>query len=157
VVPRPHDLGAQEGRRDHGLTDVVIEVLDARLPEASSNPMIRELRLFRQRPCLKLLNKADLADPEATRPGWISTTPAGRQGGGHLLQETRATRRASRPVQDPGAASQRRHQAAAHADHGHPQRRQIDPDERPAQAPRRRRRRRAGGDQVADAQDLGAP
>ena len=40
--------------------DVVIEVLDARLPEASSNPMIRELRLHRQRPCLKILNKAVL-------------------------------------------------------------------------------------------------
>ena len=50
--------------------DVVIEVLDARLPEASCNPMIRELRQFRNRPCLKLLNKADLADPEATR-AWI--------------------------------------------------------------------------------------
>ena len=52
------------------LTDVVIEVLDARLPEASSNPMIRELRLHRQRPCLKLLNKADLADPVATA-AWL--------------------------------------------------------------------------------------
>jgi ribosome biogenesis GTPase A len=51
-------------------TDVVIEVLDARLPEASSNPMIRELRLARQRPCLKLLNKADLADPAATA-AWL--------------------------------------------------------------------------------------
>jgi len=51
--------------------DVVIEVLDARCPEASSNPMIRELRLQRQRPCLKLLNKADLADPEATR-AWLA-------------------------------------------------------------------------------------
>ncbi len=51
-------------------TDVVIEVLDARLPEASSNPMIRELRLARQRPCLKLLNKADLADPIATA-AWL--------------------------------------------------------------------------------------
>ena len=50
--------------------DVVVEVLDARLPEAGSNPMIHELRHFRQRPCLKLLNKADLADPEATR-AWI--------------------------------------------------------------------------------------
>jgi len=53
------------------LTDVVIEVLDARLPEASCNPMIRELRTFRQRPCLKLLNKADLADPAATQ-AWIA-------------------------------------------------------------------------------------
>jgi len=50
--------------------DVVIEVLDARLPEASSNPLIHELRNFRQRPCLKLLNKSDLADPEVTR-AWI--------------------------------------------------------------------------------------
>ena len=50
--------------------DVVIEVVDARLPEASTNPIVRELRLFRQRPCLKVLNKADLADPEATK-AWI--------------------------------------------------------------------------------------
>ena len=47
-------------------TDLVIEVLDARLPEASCNPMVEELRLFRQRPCLKILNKVDLADPGAT-------------------------------------------------------------------------------------------
>ncbi|MCK9283538.1 MAG: ribosome biogenesis GTPase YlqF [Rhodocyclaceae bacterium] len=52
------------------LTDVVIEVLDARLPEASSNPMIRELRLHRQRPCLRLLNKSDLADPAVTQ-AWL--------------------------------------------------------------------------------------
>ncbi len=50
--------------------DVVIEVTDARLPEASSNPMISELRRFRNRPCLKLLNKADLADPAVTR-AWM--------------------------------------------------------------------------------------
>ncbi|MBS0543964.1 MAG: 50S ribosome-binding GTPase, partial [Proteobacteria bacterium] len=51
-------------------TDVVIEVTDARLPEASSNPMIGELRRFRNRPCLKLLNKSDLADPVVTR-AWM--------------------------------------------------------------------------------------
>jgi len=51
--------------------DVVIEVTDARLPGASGNPMIEELRRFRNRPCLKLLNKADLADPEATRE-WMA-------------------------------------------------------------------------------------
>ncbi len=51
-------------------TDVVIEVLDARLPEASCNPIIHELRLHRQRPCLKILNKADLADPAVTR-AWL--------------------------------------------------------------------------------------
>ncbi len=51
-------------------TDVVIEVLDARLPEASCNPIIMELRLHRQRPCLKILNKADLADPVVTQ-AWL--------------------------------------------------------------------------------------
>ncbi|MDR2507331.1 MAG: ribosome biogenesis GTPase YlqF [Candidatus Accumulibacter sp.] len=51
--------------------DVVIEVVDARLPEASTNPMVHELRLHRQRPCLKILNKADLADPGATK-SWIA-------------------------------------------------------------------------------------
>lgn len=51
--------------------DVVIEVLDARIPEASHNPMIEELRLFRQRPNLKILNKADLADPAATQ-AWLN-------------------------------------------------------------------------------------
>ena len=52
------------------MVDVVVEVVDARLPQASSNPMIHELRAFRQRPCLKLLNKADLADPVATA-AWL--------------------------------------------------------------------------------------
>src|SRR5574343_1395879 len=52
------------------VADVVVEVLDARLPQASSNPMIHELRHFRQRPCLKLLNKADVADPVATK-AWL--------------------------------------------------------------------------------------
>jgi ribosome biogenesis GTPase A len=50
--------------------DVVIEVLDARLPEAGSNPLVHELRAFRQRPCLKVLNKSDLADPLVTK-AWI--------------------------------------------------------------------------------------
>lgn len=52
-------------------TDVVIEVLDARIPEASHNPMIEELRRYRQRPNLKILNKADLADPAATQ-AWLN-------------------------------------------------------------------------------------
>lgn len=52
-------------------TDVVIEVLDARLPAASHNPIIDEMRLFRQRPNLKVLNKADLADPASTQ-AWLN-------------------------------------------------------------------------------------
>jgi len=44
--------------------DVVIEVLDARLPHSSTNPMIRELR--KDKPYLKVLSKSDLADDETT-------------------------------------------------------------------------------------------
>ena len=51
--------------------DVVIEVVDARLPAASTNPLVQELRLHRQRPCLKVLNKSDLADPRVTK-AWIA-------------------------------------------------------------------------------------
>lgn len=62
--------------------DVVIEVVDARLPEASTNPLVRELRLHRQRPCLKVLNKADLADPQVTQ-AWIGYYD--RQDGVHAV------------------------------------------------------------------------
>ena len=51
--------------------DVVIEILDARCPMASSNPLVESLRMARQRSCLKVLNKADVADAQAT-PQWIS-------------------------------------------------------------------------------------
>jgi ribosome biogenesis GTPase A len=44
--------------------DVVIEMLDARLPGSSANPLLRELT--QKRPTLKVLNKQDLADPERT-------------------------------------------------------------------------------------------
>lgn len=44
--------------------DVVIEVLDARLPDTSTNPLVAELR--GEKPCLKVLSKSDLADPEVT-------------------------------------------------------------------------------------------
>jgi ribosome biogenesis GTPase A len=44
--------------------DVVIEVLDARMPASSENPVIAEIR--RQKPCIKVLCKSDLADPVVT-------------------------------------------------------------------------------------------
>ena len=48
--------------------DVIIEVLDARMPHSSSNPVVTELR--GQKPCIKILSKADLADPEVTKT-WL--------------------------------------------------------------------------------------
>lgn len=50
-------------------TDLVIEVLDARIPYSSENPMLEELR--GDKPCLKILNKSDLADPAMTKV-WLN-------------------------------------------------------------------------------------
>ncbi|MEI6206592.1 MAG: ribosome biogenesis GTPase YlqF [Desulfuromonadales bacterium] len=48
--------------------DVIIEVLDARLPLSSSNNRLEELRS--NKPCIKVLNKNDLADPAVTK-AWV--------------------------------------------------------------------------------------
>lgn len=44
--------------------DLIIEVLDARIPYSSENPMIAELR--GDKPTIKIFNKSDLADDEKT-------------------------------------------------------------------------------------------
>ena len=51
------------------LVDVVIELLDARVPTSSANPLIREI--VGEKPRLVALNKADLAD-EAQTKKWIA-------------------------------------------------------------------------------------
>ena len=48
--------------------DVVIEVLDARLPASSISPLLA--KTVKNMPCLKILNKADLADEQRTQL-WI--------------------------------------------------------------------------------------
>ncbi len=45
--------------------DLIIEILDARIPFSSENPMIGTLR--GDKPCIKVLSKSDLADPELTQ------------------------------------------------------------------------------------------
>lgn len=45
--------------------DVIIEILDARIPFSSENPMIAEIR--GEKPCIKVFNKNDLADPKLTQ------------------------------------------------------------------------------------------
>ena len=48
--------------------DLIIEVLDARIPSSSANPVIADLSAFKgmEKPVIKLLNKTDLADPQLT-------------------------------------------------------------------------------------------
>lgn len=51
------------------LIDVVIELLDARIPLSSRNPMVDEI--LKGKPRLVLLNKSDLADPQVTAQ-WVN-------------------------------------------------------------------------------------
>lgn len=50
------------------LVDLVIELLDARIPYASANPLVDDI--VKNKPRIKLLNKADMADKEITKL-WI--------------------------------------------------------------------------------------
>ena len=45
--------------------DVIIEILDARAPHSSSNPVID--KIVKEKPVIKLLNKSDLSDPLDTK------------------------------------------------------------------------------------------
>lgn len=49
--------------------DIIIEMLDARIPFSSENPLVPQLR--KDTPCIKVLNKADLADPQLTAR-WVA-------------------------------------------------------------------------------------
>ena len=54
----------KEIKESLGQVDILIEVLDARIPYSSENPEIAKIR--GDKPCIKILNKYDLADPDIT-------------------------------------------------------------------------------------------
>ncbi|MDV2887991.1 ribosome biogenesis GTPase YlqF, partial [Alkalihalophilus pseudofirmus] len=51
------------------LVDIIFELVDARIPFSSRNPMIDEI--IQHKPRLVLLNKADMADKETTKE-WLA-------------------------------------------------------------------------------------
>ena len=51
------------------LVDIIIELLDARIPYSSANPMLAEI--IKDKPRLVALNKSDLADPAMTK-AWLA-------------------------------------------------------------------------------------
>ena len=65
-MSKAHEQMAELVRR----IDVIIEILDARLPVSSANHLLAELR--RNKPWIKVLNKNDLADPAVTK-AWVRT------------------------------------------------------------------------------------
>ena len=58
----------REANEKMNLVDVVIELVDARIPESSRNPVITEI--INQKPSILVLNKADLADSRITQE-WL--------------------------------------------------------------------------------------
>ena len=56
---------SKEMRQILPTVDLMIEVLDARIPFSSENPMLAQIR--GGKPCIKVLNKSDLADPVLTQ------------------------------------------------------------------------------------------
>ena len=74
--------------------DLVIEILDARIPYSSENPMLTELR--GDKPALKILNKSDLADASCTRR-WCD-----------YLEQHHGVRARAVSTQEPGAIRQLR-------------------------------------------------
>ena len=124
--------------------DVVIEVLDARLPAASANPVVTELR--GAKPCIKVLAKSDLADPDVTRAWlrvrsetdpWVAAFASTTERPGDARKRIVELCRASRP-RGPDKAGPRAGRRGS-------QRRQVDADQH-ADGPRGRPgRRQAGG------------
>ncbi|MDP2371440.1 ribosome biogenesis GTPase YlqF [Rhodoferax sp.] len=75
--------------------DVVIEMLDARLPGSSANPMLAELT--QGKPALKILNKQDVADPLCTEQ-WLAHYN-GQSGTAALALDASQTAPAQRLIQ----------------------------------------------------------
>ena len=65
MVSRPHEQGKKAIAERIKSVDMVIEMLDARMPASSENPLLAQLS--KGKPKLKILNKQDLADPERTK------------------------------------------------------------------------------------------
>ena len=90
--------------------DLIIEVLDARIPFSSENPMIRSIR--GDKPCIKVLSKSDLADPGRTtdwqqyleREQGVKTLAVSTDEPGRALQITDLCRKML-PEKDRGAKS----------------------------------------------------
>ena len=63
-------VARREATEAMGRVDVVVEVLDARAPASSLSPMVEELRQKANKPALRILNKADVADAALTK-AWL--------------------------------------------------------------------------------------
>jgi hypothetical protein len=81
--PGNMNKAAREIRKDVGKADLVLEVLDARLPDSGENPLVAKLQ--GAPPRIAVLNKQDLADPQVTA-SWLARL---REQGGAIAYDQR--------------------------------------------------------------------
>ncbi len=137
------------------LIDVAFELLDARVPMSSRNPMIDEI--LGQKPRLILLNKADMAD-EAVTEQWIRyfhdqgrlALPIDAQSGTGVRQIAAAAKEMVKDkFEKMRAKGIKKPAPGSRAHRRHPERRQVDADQPARRPPYRENRRQAGGDKSA--------
>ena len=106
---------------------MVIEMLDARMPASSENPLLAQLS--KGKPKLKILNKQDLADPERTKV-WLEHYNSRQDTRAIALDssETGAHGKITPSLPRYDSASPRYREAAACPDLRHSQCRQIHLD-----------------------------
>ncbi|HHW54234.1 MAG: ribosome biogenesis GTPase YlqF [bacterium] len=103
-------------RENVQLVDLILEVVDARIPLSSSNPELEKIR--GRKPSLLVLNKADLADPAATtswqewfRSQGREAVPADGLTGQGVGDVIKASRRLVQPLMEKLRARGRRRRA----------------------------------------------
>lgn len=58
----------KEFRKKMPFTDIAIEIVDARIPDSSSNHVLEDI--VGDKPIIRILSKSDLADPQITKQ-WL--------------------------------------------------------------------------------------
>ena len=126
--------------------DIVLELVDARLPESSRNPQLEEL--LQNKKSIIVLTKMDLADPKLTRE-WI----AYYEQNGHpaiAVNSNQGTLPASLKGKNCGKRSTRNQEFAHQGDvHRNSERRKVNPSQSIGKEKRRNRRQQARGHQGA--------
>ena len=130
--------------------DIVLELVDARLPESSRNPQLEEL--LQNKKSIIVLTKMDLADPKLTRE-WIAYYEQNgncrQQQPGHASRN-RKENQGSLKGKNCGKRSTRNQEFAHQGDvHRNSERRKINPSQSIGKEKRRNRRQQARGHQGA--------
>lgn len=69
MVPWSYEKDQGRYRKNLKLVDIVLEIIDARIPESSRNPMLDDILADKSR--MIIMNKSDLADPKENQK-WIN-------------------------------------------------------------------------------------